>query len=76
MLTLAISTSYFSEFEMFGPICVTLEGFLFYGNRILTYFYGEKRKYSVIYTDFGHKKSDGNGNSIFQRVGKWKLLTE
>ena len=40
-------------------------GFLCCGSRKLTYFYGGKRKYSVISTAFGHKNSDGNGNVIF-----------
>ena len=40
-------------------------GFLFCGSWKLANFRGGKRKYSVIYTDFGHKLSDGNGNIIF-----------
>ena len=48
-------------------------GFLFCRSRKLTYFHCGKRKYSVSRKDFRHKNSDGNGNTIFLRVGKRTL---
>ena len=46
-----------------GRMAGCIEGGSFCGKRILTYFHGGKRKYSVYLTDFGHKNSGVNGNT-------------
>ena len=42
------------------------KGFLFGGTRILTYFYGGKRKYSIYFNGYRTQNSEGNGNIFLE----------
>ena len=49
---------------------------LFCESRILTYFHGGIRKFSVISTDLGHKNSNGNGNIIILEGWKTEIINK